>query len=57
MNNIQQPETNRTQQGHSNKPRPENKDDMDSRKEKEEGFKENDNKPTEKPKQSKDKAE
>jgi hypothetical protein len=36
-----------------NKPRPENKDDLDSRENKEQGFRENDNKPERKEKAKK----
>lgn len=40
-----------SKQGHVNVPKPDIRDDMDSRQNKEVGYKENDNKPEKKPKQ------
>ncbi|MCW3123911.1 MAG: hypothetical protein JWQ38_3403 [Flavipsychrobacter sp.] len=50
MKNSRKEESRQSKQGHVNTPRPDIRDDMDSRKEKEAGFKENDNKPARKPK-------
>ena len=50
MKNSRKEESHQSKQGHVNTPRPDIRDDMDSRKEKEAGFKENDNKPAKKPK-------
>jgi len=41
-----------SKQGHTNVPRPDIRDEMDSRKDKEAGFKENDNRPDKKKKRS-----
>ena len=43
-------ESRQSKQGHVNLPKPDIRDDMDSRKEREAGFKGNDNKPARKPK-------
>lgn len=46
--------TKQSKQGHVNMPKPEIRDNMDSRKEKEDGFVENDNKPERKEQKKKD---
>jgi len=50
MKNSRKEESKQSKQGHVNTPRPDIRDEMDSRKEKEEGFRENDNRPTKKSK-------
>ena len=48
MKTSRKQETRQNKQGHVNVPRPDIRDDMDSRKEKEDGFRENDNRPAKK---------
>jgi hypothetical protein len=50
MKGSRNQESKQSKQGHVNVPKPDIRDDMDSRKEKEVGFRENDNKPEKKPK-------
>ena len=50
MKNLRKEESKQSKQGHVNTPKPDIRDNMDSRKEKEDGFKENNNKPSRKPK-------
>jgi len=50
MKNSRKEESKQSKQGHVNVPKPDIRDNMDSRKEKEDGFKGNDNKPSRKPK-------
>ncbi len=48
MKNSRKEESRQSKQGHVNTPRPDIRDEMDSRKEKEPGFRENDNRPDKK---------
>ena len=50
MKNLRKEESKQSKQGQLNTPKPDIRDNMDSRKEKEDGFKENNNKPSRKPK-------
>jgi hypothetical protein len=52
MKSSRNQENRQSKQGHVNLPKPDIRDDMDSRKEKEAGFRENDNRPIRKPKKS-----
>ena len=50
MKGSRKEETKQSKQGHVNVPRPDIRDEMDSRKEKEQGYRENDNRPDKKKK-------
>ncbi|MES2701361.1 MAG: hypothetical protein V4649_01925 [Bacteroidota bacterium] len=52
MKGARNQETRQNKQGHVNVPRPDIRDEMDSRERKEVGFRENDNKPARKAKKS-----
>jgi hypothetical protein len=52
MKNSRKEESKQSKQGHVNVPRPDIRDEMDSRKEKEPGYRGNDNRPDKKPKKS-----